>query len=379
MFVWVLYWSLVSVVCFADNKPPDNTDKIYRINGNSIDFPCESTKNIFITTERYKPSNIIPLRFQIDHKRDRALCVLPRLRTGIPVTLGVIDLKRVSCYAHIKPYPCWDYQEEGNCNSLQSVVDAFIDIRQNIWILDTGITNYLQQPIKRCSPKVVAFSLDNDKTVKTVDLSEIVKPASRLQYIVVDYSSSGSPYVYISDAEGAIIVLDIQNGKSYRVVLPRAVSTGCGETDVLYLVLARRPKNQNTIIFSYLCGQKVYAIKSEHLRTGRGSSAIVELGSKQKHSVLLGTDGGKNVVLRYRGESELYLWDTDQAYRECNFVLVQNPEECRLSTHVAPGGRDELLYSLSSNIADYLNNTSGAGGASARLKFISKDCDDDCY
>ncbi|XP_053686765.1 major royal jelly protein 3-like [Sabethes cyaneus] len=379
MSVWFLYMSLVSVICSAQNKPPDYSEKIYRINGNSIDFPCESTKNIFISTERYKPSNIIPLRFQIDHKLDRALCVLPRLRTGIPITLGVIDLLRPNCYTHIKPYPCWDYQEEGNCNSFQSVVDAYIDIRHNVWTLDTGITNYLQQPIKRCPPKVVAFSLDNDKTVKTVDLSEIVKPASRLQYLVVDYSLNGSPYVYIADAEGAIIVLDIQNGKNYRVVLPRTVSAGCGDSDVLYLLLARRPKNQNTVIFSYLCGQKVFGIKSEHLRTGRGSNAIVELGSKQKHSVLLGTDGGKNVVLRYRGESELYLWDTDQPYRECNFVLVQNPEECRLSTHVAPGGKDELLYSLSSNIADYLNNTSGAGGASGRLKFISKDCDDDCY
>ncbi|KAL9701479.1 hypothetical protein quinque_004920 [Culex quinquefasciatus] len=366
-------------VTLAEVKPCEYGDKIYRINGNSIDFPCESTKNIFITTERFKPSSIIPLRFQIDKKHDRALVVLPRLRTGIPITFGVIDLKKPNCYTHIKPYPCWPYQEEGNCNSFQSVVDAYIDVKNNIWTLDTGITNNLQQPIRRCPPKVVAFSLDSDSTVKSIDLSDIVKPSSRLQYLVTDYSQNGNPYVYIADAEGAIIVLDIHNSKSYRVVLPRAIAAGCGESDVLYLLLVRRPKNQNTVIFSYLCGQKVYSIKSEYLRTGRGSSAIVELGSKHKHSVLLGTDGGKNVILRYRGESELYLWDTDQAYKECNFVLVQHSEECRLSTHVSPGGKDELLYSLSSNIADYLNNTSGAGGASARLKFISKECDDDCF
>ncbi|XP_055630542.1 major royal jelly protein 5-like [Toxorhynchites rutilus septentrionalis] len=379
MWLRILTWSLAMWYCGAEIKPCDYADKIYRINGNSIDFPCDATKNIFVTTERYKPCNIIPLRFQIDHQSDRALIVLPRLRSGIPITFGVFDLKKPNCYTHIKPYPCWQYQEEGNCNSFQSVVDAYIDIKNNLWVLDNGITNYLQQPIKRCSPKVVAFSLEKDKTIKIVDLSDIVKPTSRLQHIVTDYSPSGNPYVYIADAEGAIIVLDIQNSKSYRVVLPRAIAAGCGESDVLYLLLVRRSMNQNTVIFSYLCGQKVYSIKSEYLRTGRGTSAIVELGNKNKHSVLLGTDGGKNVVLRYRSESELYLWDTDQPYRECNFEQVQNSDECRLSTHVAPGGHDGLLYSLSSNIADYLNDTCGAGGASARLKFISKECDDDCF
>lgn len=116
-------------VTLAEVKPCEYGDKIYRINGNSIDFPCESTKNIFITTERFKPSSIIPLRFQIDKKHDRALVVLPRLRTGIPITFGVIDLKKPNCYTHIKPYPCWPYQEEGNCNSFQSVVDAYIDVK----------------------------------------------------------------------------------------------------------------------------------------------------------------------------------------------------------------------------------------------------------
>ncbi|XP_019531562.2 major royal jelly protein 5 [Aedes albopictus] len=379
MWFRILSGSLLAVLCLADVKPCEYMDRIYRINGNSIDFPCESTKNIFVSTERYKPCSIIPMRFQIDGDNERCFVVMTRLRTGNPVTLGVIDLTRPSCYAHIKPYPCWSYQEEGNCNAFQSVVDIFVDVKKKMWVLDSGICNSLEQPIKRCTAKVVAFDLETDKTVKTVDLSDILKPNSRPQYLVTDYSPNGFPYVYISDAEGAIIVLDIHHNKMYRVVLPRAISAGCGESDVLYLLLVRRPKNHNLVIFSYLCGNKVYGIKSEYLRTGRGSSAIVELGSKTRHSVLLGTDGSNSVILRYRSESELYKWNTDQPYKECNFELVQLAEECRLSTHVAPGGKDDLMYSLSSNVADYLNHTCGAGGASARLKYISKDCEDDCY
>lgn len=129
MLLRVLIGGLLAVVCIAEVKNCDYSDKIYRINGNSIDFPCESTKNIFITTDRYKPSSIIPMRFQIDGDRDRCIVVLTRLRSGNPVTLGVIDLMRPSCYAHIAPYPCWSYQEEGNCNALQSVVDLYIDAK----------------------------------------------------------------------------------------------------------------------------------------------------------------------------------------------------------------------------------------------------------
>ncbi|XP_041773239.1 protein yellow [Anopheles merus] len=369
-----LLFVLVSALASTDDLEYCNI--VYRINGNSIDFPCLSTKNIYISAHRYQPRNVMPVRCQYDNQR--MLIALPRLRSGVPTTLGQIDLNKPNCYAHIKPYPCWAYQEEGNCNSLQSVIDLYVDVKRIAWVLDSGITNFLEQPIKRCPPKVYAFNLSNDKTVKTIDLSEIVKSSSRLQYLVTDYNELGHPFVYISDGDGAIIVLDVNNNKSFRVVLPRAISAGCGDSDVLYLLLIPKPKGQSLVIFSYLCGQKVYSIKSEHLRSGKGSSAIVELGTKRKHSVMLGTDGGKGVVLRYRGEAELYLWDSDQPYRECNFELIQNADECRLSTHVVVG-KNEHLLSLSSNLSDFLNNTCGVGGASSRLKYVCKECDDDCY
>ncbi|XP_058121435.1 protein yellow-like [Anopheles ziemanni] len=371
----------LAVLCFllsafASNEVHEYCDKVYRVNGNSIDFPCESTKNIYCSTQRYIPRNVIPVRCQYDH--ERVILALPRLKTGVPVTLGQIDLNKPNCYAHIKPFPCWAYQEEGNCNSLQSVIDLFKDVKGILWVLDSGITNFLQQPIKRCPPKVYAFNLNNGKTLKTIDLSEVVKSTTRLQYLVTDYDENGRPFVFVSDADGALISIDVQNNKIFRVVLPRAISAGCGDSDVLYLLLISKPKGQSLVIFSYLCGQKVYSIKSEHLRSGKGANAIVEMGTKRKHSVLLGTDGGNGVVLRYRSEAELFLWDTDQPYRECNFALIQNGDECRLSTHVCVG-KNEHLFSLSSNLGDFLNNTCGVGGASSRLKYVCKECDDDCY
>ena len=70
-----------------------------------------------------------------------------------------------------------------------------LSLQRIAWVLDSGITNFLEQPIKRCPPKVYAFNLSNDKTVKTIDLSEIVKSSSRLQYLVTDYNELGHPFV----------------------------------------------------------------------------------------------------------------------------------------------------------------------------------------
>ena len=165
----------------------------YRLGGNNLEWPCHSTKNIYQTTGRYMPRNIIGTRAQI--YRDEAFVAMPRYKPGVPFTLGQISLKKGSCHTAIAPYPCWSLQEEGNCQALQSVVDIFLDNQDILWALDTGIVNSLQQPVKRCAAKVVAIDVKTDRVVKVIDLSNLVVAASRLQYIVVDYDAAGRAYV----------------------------------------------------------------------------------------------------------------------------------------------------------------------------------------
>lgn len=64
-----------------------------------------------------------------------------------------------------------------------------------LWALDVGIVNTLEQPIRRCSPKIVAINTANNKVVKSIDLSDLVTSESRLQFIVVDYSKDNKPFV----------------------------------------------------------------------------------------------------------------------------------------------------------------------------------------
>lgn len=100
-------------------------DLTFQLSGNSLEWPDSSTKNIYIQTGRYVPKSVIMTRTQIH--RDEAFVVMPRLKSGVPMTLGKVSLKKGNCATTIVPYPCWSLQEEGNCEALQSAVDLFLD------------------------------------------------------------------------------------------------------------------------------------------------------------------------------------------------------------------------------------------------------------
>lgn len=163
------------------------------ISGHDVKFPCPSTKNIYTSSGRYEPRNIIATRLQIG--REDAFVVLPRLKSGVPFTLSRVALKKSGCTTLLEPYPSWAMQEEGDCDALQSAVDLVLDPQDILWVLDTGIVNTLEQPVRRCSPKVVAIDTKSNKVMKRIDLSDVVTEDSRIQHILVDYDASGRSFV----------------------------------------------------------------------------------------------------------------------------------------------------------------------------------------
>lgn len=168
-------------------------DLTFQMSGSNLEWPCQSTKNIYIQSNRFIPRNVITTRAQIH--RDEAFVTLPRLKPGVPFTLGKISMKRGSCQTKITPYPCWSLQEEGNCQALQSVVDIFLDSNDILWALDTGLVNTLEQPVRRCPPKILGINVRSGRVVQNVDLSSLVVPHSRLQHLVVEYDESGRAFM----------------------------------------------------------------------------------------------------------------------------------------------------------------------------------------
>lgn len=115
------------------------TELTFQLSGANLLWPCDSTKNIYVQSGRYVPRNVIVTRAQL--QRDSAFVALPRYKQGVPFTLGKVNLKKGECLAKIAPYPCWAIQEEGNCQALQSVVDAAVDQNVSAIKLDMSVTH----------------------------------------------------------------------------------------------------------------------------------------------------------------------------------------------------------------------------------------------
>lgn len=141
-------------------------------------------------------------------------------------------------------------------------------------------------------------------------------------------------FSYAADAGArSILVYDITGAKSYRIVLPKAT---CPTNDVLYIALAAQPDGTSTLFFTYLSSPRLYSIKGEYLRVGQGAGSIVDVGAKPygKQMVMLGADGGNSLFFRYKGENDIYMWDSETCFKSANLQEVQRGGDCRLSTQV---------------------------------------------
>ncbi|XP_050459225.1 major royal jelly protein 1 [Cataglyphis hispanica] len=366
----ILASSLSLAVCEKQLLP----ELSFSLSGYSLEWPCQSTRNIYETSGRYIPRNVIGTRAQI--YREDMIIAMPRYKPGVPFTLGVMSLKAKDCAPKVTPFPCWAIQEEGNCQALQSVVDIALDIQEILWVLDVGIVNTLEQPVRRCPPKVVGINVKSGKVVKVIDLSNLINPLSRLQYLAVDYAEDGQVYVYVTDAASkSIIVYNVTADKGYRVILPNAVTVGVDRRDVLYLTLVKKSCGTPVVYFTYLGSNRLFAIKAENLRKGLTQGAVADVGLKPDKLVLLGSDNGCAIFFRYKGESDIYMWNTETPFRTENFLLVQKGNDCRLATQVVPGFK-RLMWVIESNFQDYIQNTVSCSGASVAIHPLVKTCDE---
>ncbi|XP_030385762.1 uncharacterized protein LOC115632668 [Scaptodrosophila lebanonensis] len=180
---------------------------------------------------------------------------------------------------------------------------------------------------------------------------------------------------YVADAGArSILVYDITGNKSYRIVLPKATAP---TNDVLYVALTAKQDGTSTLFFSYLSSPRLYSIKGEYLRVGQGAGSIIDVGPKPygKQTVLLGADGGTSLFFRYKGENDIYLWDSETCFKASNLQEVQRGGDCRLSTQVLPGHK-RFMWALESNFHDFISDRTGCNGASIVLHPVVKECDD---
>ncbi|XP_055531898.1 uncharacterized protein LOC129722474 [Wyeomyia smithii] len=335
----------------------NNSNAIYTWEGGRIEWPCATTKRLIKAAAKYTPRDLIATRCQ--RVEGKTVCAFPRYKNIIPITLSQIYATKKGCDVKFEPFPCWTEQEEGNCDALQSVIDVF-SVGEFVWVLDSGIIQTLRTPVQQCSPKIVVYEGKTGRKLKMINLDRFVTEKSRLQYLQVECLSGGHCYVYISDpGNNVIIVYDVYGGRGYRVVLPRAIYHGCRLRDVLYIFLIHQ-RECTKLYFSYLCGQRLFAIRTEHLRKGHGGN-IIDVGEKPNIPIFVGTDAGSGVFFREEGDSDVYYWNTNQCYKKSNFKLVHKSTGGLYATHVFPDFRVNRLLVLENDFPSYVKDYAGCG------------------
>ncbi|XP_018335171.1 major royal jelly protein 2-like [Agrilus planipennis] len=328
--------------------------------GGPFDFETSAMKSLLTSSDKYINKNIISSRGQIFE--DSAILAFPRFKCGNPATLVKLSLKWKGCTPLLEPFPCWSSQEINNCKSLQSVVDVFIDPLGVCWVLDAGIINTLESSVRTCAPKVVAFNLKTGRQLKSLDPTGLVEKTSRLQYLIVEYTDGGEPYVFVVDASTAsILVFDVIHDKSMRVVLPKEAATGCSQKDVLYAAVVQKEDGFNYLLFTYLCGLRMFAIRTDILRSGSLSGNVVDLGLKPGKIVILGTDFGSAIFFRYEGKDEVFRWDSNDHFKKNKFISVYKSKPGFLVSQVMPDIKRQKMRVLESNFPDFLQGTVGCG------------------
>lgn len=78
---------------------------------------------------------------------NRLYVTLPRMRPGVPATLGWIispgDNGRTD--PEVEPFPSWEMNEVGNCSALQFVQGIAVDTDGIMWVIDSGRVDTLAQ------------------------------------------------------------------------------------------------------------------------------------------------------------------------------------------------------------------------------------------
>lgn len=138
------------------------TAAAYTLNGRNVEWPCASVGNAFAETGRYVAKNIIATRVQV--WADRAFVLTPRFRSGVPFTVSAVRLDcRDRCWPVLSPYPRWSLHDDGDPNAIQNAVDMYLDPEGILWLLDSGLVDTAERPVRRAKPKILAVDVKIDK------------------------------------------------------------------------------------------------------------------------------------------------------------------------------------------------------------------------
>lgn len=164
-------WPLHPEECF-NHKDPNSSGRGFCSHSSIEEWSSNHSGKSF-AEERIMPSQCIAIHMLV-HAGGRKLSSSPISRRSILGSSGLIETLKVPGV---------------------SISQSSFLFQNILWVLDVGIVNTLEQPVCRCSPKVMAIDVKSQKVVKVLDLSNLVLAESKLQYLTVDYDGAGGIFV----------------------------------------------------------------------------------------------------------------------------------------------------------------------------------------
>lgn len=134
----------------------------------SFDFPWDWPRG---DREFYAPDQVVATGIEVFN--DRIFIATPRLFSGVPATLSVLNKADDSLSSStLQAYPNWGHHAAGlkayNCSDLGliSVYRLKIDACNRLWALDAGVSRSLEDFEVTCPPKILVYDLHSDQVVR---------------------------------------------------------------------------------------------------------------------------------------------------------------------------------------------------------------------
>lgn len=212
---------LLAVAVTCQQQLPPSFKVIFEWRTIDFQWPSEEERQYAKDHHEYIATNIFPSG--IKFWDERMYVMMPRWKSGVPVTLGVTSASpRNSLTApNLEAFPNWSMQKLGDCSAFQSVHSVEIDPKGRMWVLDTGRSLPVGDTKPGCPARLVILDLENNgNTLRTYNFPDHVadRGITYLNDIVLDHADG--VMAYISDNghnDPGIIVYSLRDNKSWKI------------------------------------------------------------------------------------------------------------------------------------------------------------------
>lgn len=214
-------WTILSLL-IVGARAQVNLRTIYSWKTLEFLFPNEFVKEAAIRNGSYVAGAGVPIDVDVykGGSGSKVFVTIPRFQKGVPVTLGwVTDQTSPDGNPVIAPFPDWNYNVAGNCDTLTSVYRIQIDQCDRLWVIDTGIL----EETRICPPRLHVFSLRKKTLLARYAFPrDQFKEDSLFVTVAVDLRNADheceDTFAYIADVTGfALIVYDYRNSRSWKI------------------------------------------------------------------------------------------------------------------------------------------------------------------